>query len=187
MVPRNDLSVYALDSQVFTSFGNGTDISPGPFVDEPLPLEDPAGLSKAAPTWAPAQPGSPVIVLGFPLVSRLEPPFLHTSVGHVLTDDEARTVIAALRTAGDEEGYIQYDAEAEFLFEGEAANGMGGSGVFDQHWRQIGVLVRASRADIGVRYLRAVRMTHVVARLRAMLGSIPREEAMAIRAYLEPL
>lgn len=53
----------------------------------------------------------------------------------------ARQAIEELKAAGDEEGGIAYDPEAELIMEGHAVVGMSGSGLFDEEGRQVGVVI----------------------------------------------
>jgi hypothetical protein len=151
----------------------------------PRPPHAPRGPTTAATTWAPAKPGGRVIAIGFTNASAESVGQLHASVGRVLSDTEAEQVIEILRAAGDEEGDIPYDRGVELLFEGRAVEGMSGSGLFDEQGRQVGVLVRASFADIGTQYVRAVRMSYVVDRLERTLASLSASDQAAIGAYLE--
>ncbi len=183
-LPRYDVSVYAVDSQVFETYGTGLGIVPEPIVDAPLELHDPAGYTLATPTWAAATGGQIVLALGFPDTDG-GGRSLHASVGRVLDAIEAEQAIATLRDAGDEEGQIAYDGDAEFLFEGTAAPGMSGGGVFDEEGRQVGIIVRASFADIGVQYVRAVRMSYLVLEMERGFSSLPTERQIAVAPYLE--
>jgi hypothetical protein len=106
-------------------------------------------------------------------------------VARVLDDAEVETALAALAAAGDEEGGIAYDPEAEMILEGHALVGMSGGGVFDEQGLQVGVMVRASTAEIGVQYVRAVRMSWVTARLEAAMAAAPPALAAAVAPYLE--
>jgi hypothetical protein len=185
--PRYDMAVYAVDSQVFEAWGTGLGIEPEPIIDALLPLHDPEQLTLATPTWASANPGAAVLLLGYPALEDYDPRArqLHASVGRVLGDDEAEQAIEALRMAGDEEGNIPYDREAEFLFEGHALPGMSGGGVFDEDGLQIGIAVRASFAEIGVQYVRAVRMSYLVELMDAGFSSLTAEDQAAVGPYLE--
>jgi hypothetical protein len=103
----------------------------------------------------------------------------------VLTDEEARDAILKLGLSGDEEGAIPYDQEAEFVIECHAAHGMSGGGVFDSAYRQVGIAVRASFNDPALQYVRAVRMSFVVARMNAALASLSIDERAKVVPYLE--
>jgi hypothetical protein len=186
ILPRHDVSVYVVDSQVFEAWGTGLGVTPDPVVDAPLALHDPAGLTVAVPTWREAQPGTPVVLLGFPAFdsgSRA----LHASIGQVLADEEAAHVIATLRSAGDEEGVIPYDPEAEVLIEMPALPGMSGGGIYDEQGMQVAIAVRASSADIGVQYVRAARMSHLVRHMDSSFTSLQADTQSRVSPYLESL
>jgi len=178
--------VYAVDAQAFETWGFERPIVPEPIVDELLPLHDPEDLTRADATWASVEPGSAVLIVGYAREEPLNWPVrLFASVGRALADEEAVEALNLLKAAGDEEGDLPYDAEAEFLMEGQVAFEMGGSGVFDEHGRQVGVLVRSSFADIGVEYLRAVRMTYLVTQIEAAFDALPDEDRGRVAPYLE--
>lgn len=185
ILPRHDVSVYVVDPQTFHDDGTSVGIAPGPIEDAPLPLHDPRALTTAGATWATVQPGARVLALGFTNADAESAGELHASVGRVLSDQEAEQAIEQLRAAGDEEGGIAYDSEAEVLVEGRAIAGMSGAGLFDEQGRQVGVLVRASFADIGVQYVRAVRMSYLVDLIEAALASLPIVDQQAVGVYLE--
>jgi len=180
---RYDLTIYAVDNQTFQVWD--TDAVPEPIHDEALQLHDPYGVTTAEETWGSAEPGMKVLLLGFPTNENYVPAELAVSVGLVLDDDAAHNAILMLAAAGDEEGLIPYDAEAEFLFEGHASNGMSGGGVYDKDGRQLGIAVRTSFLETGPQYVRAVRMSYVTAKIQAKLENLSPSEQAAIVPYLE--
>ncbi len=160
---------------------------PAPLTDTPPTLYDPAMATATEPTFAAAVPGELVLVLGYAAGVHQSQPAMCASVGRVLDDGEALEAIAALATAGDEEGGIAYDAEVEMIIEGAAAGGMSGGGIFDRDGRLIGVLVRASEAPDLPQYIRAVRMVYIVKQLHDVFDALPAEQQAAVERYLEPL
>ena len=94
-------------------------------------------------------------------------------------------VIAKLLSAGDEEGVISYDPEAEVLIEMRALPGMSGGGIYDERGLQVAIAVRASSVDIGMQYVRAVRMSHLVHRMNLTFTSLQAETQMRVSPYLE--
>jgi hypothetical protein len=187
ILPRSDASVYAVDSQLFETYGFQRAIVPDPIVDAPLSLHDPDELTKAQPTWANVGADDRVLVMGY----AAEPPpeywpiRLFASVGRILSDGDARQALEMLARLGDEEGSIPYDPEAEFVFEGRAIYGMSGSGVFNERGEQVGILVRGSLTDTTAQYLRGVRMSYVVGRIQAAVDTMSSEQQDAIKPYLE--
>lgn len=92
----------------------------------------------------------------------------------------------ALRDAGDEEGTLAYDPEVEIFVEGQAVAGMSGGAAFDVEGRLVGILVRASTADLGgPSYVRAVRMTFVTAELTRTFDTLDPASQDVVRTYLE--
>jgi hypothetical protein len=122
-----------------------------------------------------------VLLLGVPN----ETGELSAAVGRVLTDAEARQVVEDLASVGDPEGGIAYDAEVEIVIEGAAAAGMSGGPVVDEDGRLVAVMVRASGELGGFQYVRAVKMTHIVAQLGAAFEELPAAQQEAIGGYLE--
>ena len=184
ILPRVDFSASVVDAQTFEPWGSGV-ATPGPLVDAPLPLHDPERLTLGAATWAEAEPGAWVATVGYPFDDDGEQRELAMSVGRVLDDAEAAAVVQALRALGDDEGSIAYDAEAEFLIEGQAVRGMSGGGVYDEAGRQVGTLVRGSSVPVKAQYLRAVRTSYVVDRIGATLESLSEEQRARVSPYLE--
>lgn len=182
-LPRYDFSVYAVDSQSFEAWGTGFNIDPEPILDAPLSIYDPNEYTLDDPSWASAEPGG-VLILGYPQIDE-DVRTLHVSVARVLSDAEAEAAIVRLQAEGDEEGDIAYDREAEILLEGTALPGMSGSGIFDEDGRLVAITVRVSFAQIGVQFVRGVRMDYVVGRMDAAFESLPSPEQTAIAAYLE--
>ena len=184
ILPRHDFFVAVVDDQKI-------DVSPLVGMpellrNEPPALFDPAGLAMGTPTYAAAEPGELVMMIGFPGSGTLAGQ-LAASVGRVLDDDEAEQAIVDLAAAGDVEGDIAYDAEVEMLVEGEALGGMSGSGVFDTAGRLVGVLVRASDPLEGTRYIRAVRMTFIASELEGAFADLPPIDQEAVAPYVEAL
>jgi hypothetical protein len=62
---------------------------------------------------------------------------------------------------------------------------MSGGGVFNQSSRQVGIAVRASFADIGVQYVRVVRMSFLLARMSVALAEMDQAGQESVAPYLE--
>jgi hypothetical protein len=189
IAPRSDVSVYAVDRQLAEAWGWGRAIAPGPIVDAPLPLYDPHALSKATPTWTAARPGTRLLVLGYPFQDGIQKE-LSMIIGRVLDDVEAEQGIRELKAAGDEEGNFPYEPHVELIlkgdvFEGRSLSGISGGGVYDENGLQVALVVRGSFADLGVQYMRAVRMSYITQRIETSLMALPVDDQTAIAPYLE--
>jgi len=186
--PGRDFAVYVVDGQLFEPWPGSVETIPGPVQPTLPPLFDPDGLTGAAPSWSEAIPDEEVILVGYP--ERPGNPagrLLHASAGTVLSDEEAEAAIAVLEAAGDIEGSLPYVAHAELIVEASATYGMSGSGVFNSSGAQIGVVVRASFADVGRQFVRAVRMSHIVAELEAAAAIAPAAARQAVEPFFPPL
>ena len=179
VLPREDVYVAVADSQKLDV--SGLAMTPDAIVQELVPLYDPTGITLETPTFAAAEAGQLVLLLGYPN----ETGQATAAVGRVLTDEEATAAVTTLAELGDPEGTVAYEADVEMILEGSASAGMSGGPVVDNTGRLVGVLVRASDPHDGVQYVRAVRMTYVASRLAATLASLPTETQAAIRPYLE--
>lgn len=180
--PRHDFYVDVMDGQRYAA-DDLLEPLPNPLTPGPVPLHDPAELASATPTFGSPAPGAIVAYAGFPRVGALAGA-VAVGFGRVLSDDEARATLATLAKAGDEEGVLPYDAEAEMLLEGEGFVGMSGGGVFDREGRLAGVLVRASTAASTKRYVRAVRMSFVAGVIASARDELPVAARSAVDPYL---
>jgi hypothetical protein len=182
ILPRHDFFIGVIDSQkVVMEPLPGT---PAPLRHEPPVVFDPSDLTTVGPTYADVNPGDAVVLMGYPMVDDLAG-ILTASIGRVLSDAEAETAINELAVMGDEEGGIAYDPEVEMIIDGHALLGMSGGGIYDQESRQVGILVRASDEYDGKQYVRAVRMTFVVAKLMSAYEALSDTERAAVSPYLE--
>lgn len=179
VLPREDFYVAVADSQKLDV--SGFVPVPEPIQPGLVPIYDPSGVTLAAPTFAAANSSSLVLLLGYPN----ETGELTAGVGRVLDDTEAERAIEFLAEVGDPEGAVAYDSPVELIIEGAAVAGMSGGPVVDREGRLIGVMVRASDEHDGVRYVRAVRMTHVAAELVDAFNSLPEQSQQAVEGYLE--
>ena len=182
VLPRHDFFVGVIDSQkVVMEPLPGT---PAPLKHEPPVVFDPSDLTTVAPTYADVNPGDAVVLMGYPMVDDFAG-MLAASIGRVLNDTEAEEAIKELEVLGDEEGGIAYDPEVEMIIEGHSVLGMSGGGVYDRAGRQVGILVRASYEYDGKQYIRAVRMTFVIASLMSAYKALSDTERAAVGPYLE--
>jgi hypothetical protein len=180
VLPREDFYVAATDSQKLDPTALPLPM-PAPILPGTVPLYDPLSTTLADPTFAAADPGAMVLLLGFPNESGV----LTAGVGRVLTDAEAEQAIGDLAALGDPEGEIAYESEIEVIIEGAAAPGMSGGPVVDAEGRLVAVMVRASDEQEGLQYVRAVRMTHIASELAEAFDALPPAQQDAIRSYLE--
>ncbi|MHA2403958.1 MAG: hypothetical protein ACXADH_13265, partial [Candidatus Kariarchaeaceae archaeon] len=182
ILPRHDFFVGVIDSQkVVMEPLPGT---PLPLKHEPPVIFDPSDLTTVAPTAANVTPGDSVLLMGWPQVDDFAG-ILAASIGRVLSDTEAEEAIEELSTLGDEEGGIVYDPEAEMIIEGFSVVGMSGGGVYDQAGGQVGIIVRASYEYDGKQYVRAVRMSFVMARIMTAYEGLSDSERAVVSPYLE--
>jgi hypothetical protein len=178
ILPRHDFFVGVIDNQRLST--DPAEV-PGPLQIGEVPIRDPAGATMTSPAFADPASNEIVLLLGFPSGEDLS-----ASVGRVLSDDEARSVVAALAAAGDEEGAIFYDAEAEMILEADAAVGMSGGGVYDRQRRQLGIIVRVSEAVALPTYVRAVRMSFVVTQMQSAFDTLSIEMQSDVAMFLPP-
>lgn len=179
VLPSEDFYVAATDSQKYDVSGPAP--TPEPIVHELVPLHDPSESTLATPTFAQAEDGELVMLLGYPNETRE----LTAAVGRVMTDTEAFDAVVELVEGGDPEGSIPYDADVEMFIEGAAMAGMSGGPVVDRDGRIVGVMVRATDEHNGVQYVRAVRVTYVASQLDQAFDALPAQRQSAIAGYLE--
>jgi hypothetical protein len=181
LLPREDFYVAVADSQKLDVSGLPPMVDP--IITDAVPMYDPTAATTTDPTWADAVEGDFVLLLGYPQTTGE----LTASVGRVLSDYEAEQAVAALADMGDPEGGVAYDPEAEMIIRGEAIAGMSGGAAVDLEGRLVGILVRATDVHDGEQYVRAVRMSWVVARLAEAFEKLTPAGQEAIRGYLEPV
>ena len=182
ILPRHDFFVGVIDSQKVVM--EPLPDEPAPLRHEPPVIFDPSDLTTVAPTYADTNPGDAVILIGYPQAGDLAG-MLAASIGKVLSETEAEEAIRELAALGDEEGGIAYDPEAEMIIEGHSVMGMSGSGIYDRAGRQVGISVRGSYEYDGKQYVRAVRMTFVVASLMAAYEALSDAEKATVSPYME--
>lgn len=180
--PRHDFTVEVMDGQRFPADDLNEPL-PDALTMGPVPVFDPQNDTTASPTFGSPAPDDVVLYAGFPKTG----PFAEDGAvgfGRVLPDGDASAAIAGLAAAGDDEGVLPYDAEAEMMIEGEAVPGMSGGGVFDRDGKLAGIMVRASTSKAAKKYVRVVRLafvTSVIAAARAKLGATVKS---AVAPYL---
>lgn len=180
--PRHDFFVGVIDSQKVVM--DPLPSAPGPLRHESPVIFDPSHLTTVMPTATDATPSDSVLLMGWPLVGDFAG-VLAASIGRVLSDSEAEDAIEELAALGDEEGGIAYDPEAEMIIEGYSVAGMSGGGVYNQAGKQVGILVRGSYEYDGKQYVRAVRMTFVMASIMSAYGALSGSEMATVSPYLE--
>lgn len=180
--PRHDFFVDVMDAQRFATGELNEPLPDSLRHGVPVPLYDPDGLTTTTPTFGSPKAGDMLAYAGFPAAGPLAKDGA-VGFGAMLTDEEAVQAIAHLSTAGDDEGTIAYDPEAEMLIAGEGFVGMSGGGVFDGAGRLAGVLVRASIKP-GTKYLRAVRLSFIAASMEQARARLSAAESAAVGPFL---
>jgi len=184
ILPRHDFYLSAVDGQRFV-VRDDTHIGVMPSALTPTLPEvfDPEGhLTRPG---ADAAAGDRVLMVGYPMQGPVAGG-LAASVGEVLDETGVQKAMAELRTAGDEEGSLPYDAEVEHIVRGSAVAGMSGGGVFDVEGRLVGVLVRGSTETEPPGYARFVRLPFIVSTIRAVFDELPGDERASLGRYLPP-
>jgi hypothetical protein len=182
ILPRYDAFVAVVDDQKLTT-GLLTP-QPDALQSAPPDIYDPLARTTTAPTFSDAALGDLVMAIGFPAEGAFAGE-MTASIGTVLSASEIENVLQMLADAGDEEGFIEYDPDVEFIYRGPAAGGMSGGGVFNESAELVGVLVRASDPLDGVQYVRAVRMSFLVGELNAEFAALTDEQKDVIGQYLD--
>lgn len=180
--PRHDFFVDVTDAQRFAADELNEPLPDSLRHGVPVPLYDPDGLTTTTPAFGSPKAGDMLAYAGFPASGPLAKDGA-IGFGAMLTDAEAVQAITLLSTAGDEEGTIAYDPEAELLIAGEGFVGMSGGGVFDGAGRLAGVLVRASTKP-GTKYLRAVRLSFIAASMEQARARLSAAKSSAVGPFL---
>jgi hypothetical protein len=150
-------------------------------------LHDPDDHTRLDPILASPASGDLVLLVGYPQDTSQYPRGAY-AVGRVLGDAAAVEAISALAVAGDEEGTIPYDAEAEMLVVGDAAPGMSGGGAFLADGTWVGTLVRGSdpQANLGGRRIvRIVRASYLAAQTTAAFRALDETQRLAFAPFLD--
>lgn len=178
--PRHDFFVDVTDAQRFAADESNEPLPSSLRHGVPVPLYDPDGLTSTTPTFGTPKAGDVLAYAGFPASGPLAEEGA-IGFGTVLSDAQAAQAITALSAAGDEEGSVAHDPEAEMVIAGEGFVGMSGGGVFDSTGRLAGVLVRASTSP-GAKYVRAVRLSFI----SASMGQARARLSAAMSAAVAP-
>lgn len=182
ILPADDFYLGILDNQRVTQQQFAQ--TPGPVQTEtPLDMYDPDGRTTADTTWAAAVPGENVMMIGYPQ-NVTDYPNGAASLGKVLSDQEAATKINELRSAGDPEGDIPYQPNAELLVSGTALAGMSGGGVFNTSGQLVGIMVRASDKEGAPNIVRAVRISYVRKKLSDYFETLSDEQKDRVRPFI---
>lgn len=179
--PEHDFYLAALDSQLLKTYPMQL---PAPLLQSPPVIFDPAGRAKLPPTFAEAKPGKALLLLGFPMTGPVAGSLAY-NVAVTLSDAQALAAVRALRNAGDEEGSLAYQPEAEVMVRGAALAGMSGGAAFDGQGRLVGILVRASGVVGGVQYVRIVRTTYIREYLKSRSASLSPGLKAAVAPFFE--
>jgi len=181
IMPGEDFFVLLIDSQLLENKNGVAQIA------EPIRMEspafyDPGNLAGTQPTFASVKTGDLLLLMGYPSAENGK---LFASTVQVLSDSEAETALDALKHAGDEEGFIPYDRNAEVIVRGHAEIGMSGGGAFDMEGRLVGITIRKSLANVKVPIVRIVRMDYVVSNMHETLENLTEETQTAIIPFLD--
>jgi hypothetical protein len=171
--PRHDFVVSTISGAPVDVVGHLGAMASATVADTKLAVHDPQHLLSAAEPWASPEPGTQVLLLGFPrdLPDHTFAGELVASVGEVLDDARAKDMLAR---ADADEAAIPYDPRIEFVVAARASSGMSGGGSFDAAHRYLGVLVRGTVSPVDGTYLtRVVRARYVLDQLEAALAGAP--------------
>ncbi|UNY99954.1 serine protease [Zhouia spongiae] len=149
----------------------------------PLEMFDPENRSKADETWNTPDTGENVLALGYPQDSDTYPNGA-VAYGKVLSDSEAQEIITKLQEAGDPEGDIPYNSDAEFFIDAQGIAGMSGGGVFNSEGQLTGIMVRASDTENAPKIIRAVRISYIKAKMTAFYNSLSQTERNKIAPFI---
>lgn len=149
----------------------------------PLQMYDPANRTKAIQTWNSPIAGQKAIAVGYPQ-DKINYPNGAVAYGKILSDTEAIAVIQQLKTAGDAEGDIAYDASAEFFVEAQAIPGMSGGGVFNLEGQLLGIMVRASDKEKAKKIIRVVKTGYIKTKMVAFYNSLSETNKHKIRPFI---
>jgi hypothetical protein len=180
--PRHDFVVATISGTPVEVVGHLGAMASATVADTKLAVHDPQHILAAAEPWARPEPGTQVLLLGFPrdLPDHTFAGELVASVGEVLDDARAKDMLAR---ADADEAAIPYDPRIEFVVTARASSGMSGGGAFDGAHRYLGVLVRGTLKPVDDKYLtRVVRAGYVLDELDAALARAP----VATRDKLTP-
>lgn len=149
----------------------------------PLAMFDPENRTIAPKTWNLPVPGEKALLVGYPqdLVKYPNGAALYAKI---LTDQEAKQKIVELKAAGDSEGDIPYDADAEFFIEGKALAGMSGGGAFNNQGQCLGIMVRASDKTGAPSIVRVVKTDYIRKKLVNFYQTLPHAEKDKLRPFV---
>lgn len=149
----------------------------------PLQLYDPDNRTKAIQTWNTPVSGEKVIAVGYPQDKKNYPNGA-VAYGKILSDTEAQEAIQKLKTAGDAEGDIPYNPNAEFFMEAQAIAGMSGGGVFNAQAQLLGIMVRASDSENAPKIIRVVKVSYIKSMMVAYYNSLSETNKSKIRPFI---
>ncbi|MCF6352789.1 MAG: serine protease [Cyclobacteriaceae bacterium] len=181
ILPVNDFYIGVIDNQRIID--NGLGVYPNNIqVNQPLQIYDPGNRTTSDQTWANAQEGDTILVVGYPQ-DRINYPNGAVSTGKVLTNTEAEAVIQQLQDAGDEEGDIPYNYQVEFITNAKAIVGMSGGGVFNAQGQLLGISVRATTLG-NEPILRVVRITYIKNKLSSFYNNLSSTDKNKLHPFI---
>lgn len=129
-------------------------------INSQLDMYDPSNRTLAVNTWSNHEPGTKAILIGYPQDNKAYPNGAVT-MGNILTDSEAISVLKILKDEGDEEGNVPYNENVEFIVQAKAVAGMSGGGVFNNSGELLGIMVRASTSSNSKNIVRVVKINYI--------------------------
>ncbi|MGE0021122.1 MAG: hypothetical protein AB7S72_15725 [Draconibacterium sp.] len=149
----------------------------------PLLMYDPSNRTKFVQTWNTPIEGEVAMLVGYPQDEENYPNGA-VATGIILSDEEANTVIAELKAAGDSEGDIPYNSSVEFFVQAQGLAGMSGGGAFNASGQLLGIMVRASDKENAPKIIRIVRITHIKSKLSDFYNGLSQTEKNKLIPYI---
>lgn len=149
----------------------------------PLQMFDVDNRTKAVQTWNTPVAGEKLIVVGYPQ-DKIKYPNGAVANGKILTDAEAADAIRQLKAAGDPEGDVPYNPNAEFWVDAKAIAGMSGGGAFNAAAQLVGVMVRASDKENAPKIIRVVKLSYIRDKLVEFYHGLPEAEKNKVRPFI---
>lgn len=182
ILPAEDFYLGIIDNQ---------QIKPGPLPKHPglvqttvpLRMYDPANRTKETQTWDTPIAGEKAIAVGYPQ-DKATYPNGAVAYGKILSDTDATAIIHQLKAAGDAEGAIPYDSNAEFFLEAQALVGMSGGGVFNSEGHLLGIMVRASDQEKAPKVIRVVKVSYIKSKMVEFYNRLPETGKSKIRPFI---
>ncbi|MUP38839.1 serine protease family protein [Labilibaculum euxinus] len=151
--------------------------------DVPLQMYDPDNRTKADQTWNVPNAGEKAIVVGYPQ-DVVNYPNGGVAYGNILSNSEAEAVIKELQAAGDSEGDIPYNEDAEFFVEARSLAGMSGGGTFNSKGQLLGIAVRGSDTANAPKIIRIVRASYIRSKMIGFYNGLSQTDKDKLRPFI---